>query len=95
MQVEAYMSALSTQPFVEFSILLFIDSFVSFFEKKKKKNYFCLGKSQKDTSTCPFKLKIQMLCRLIGLDWISKLIISTLLENKLTACWVHQRPEIS
>ena len=35
MQVEAYMSALSTQPFVEFSILLFIDSFVSFFEKKK------------------------------------------------------------
>ena len=36
MQVEAYMSALSTQPFVEFSILLFIDSFVSFFEKKKK-----------------------------------------------------------
>ena len=39
MQVEAYMSALSTQPFVEFSILLFIDSFVSFFEKKKKTTF--------------------------------------------------------
>ena len=47
MQVEAYMSALSTQPFVEFSILLFIDSFVSFFEKKKKKTTFVWEKVKK------------------------------------------------
>ena len=91
MQLEEYLLALSTQPFVNFQFSYLLTRLFHFL----KKNNFWLGKSQKDTSTCSFKLKIQMLCRLIGLDWMSKLIISTLLENRLTACWVHQRPEIS